>query len=141
MLYSSIIFFNMLPPTSKLIPFSIFTSNNVRAQINVSKSIPFPRSTVEYLTGTGATSTFVDYESVGIVVDVTPRVTQGDMVRIEVSVSSDELGDVISVAGQSYPTTNKRSANATIHVKDGYTVILGGLMRDTIHRSAQRDAT
>ncbi|UCC69415.1 MAG: type II secretion system secretin GspD [Armatimonadota bacterium] len=117
---------------------SIFTSNNVKAQINVSKSIPFPRSTVEYQTGLGATSTFVDYKSVGIVVDVTPRVTQGDMVRMEVSVSSDELGESITVGGETYPTTNQRSANATINVKDGYTVVLGGLMRDTIHRSASR---
>jgi general secretion pathway protein D len=117
---------------------SIFTANNTQARIDVSKSIPFPRSTVEYQTGLGATSTYVDYQSVGIVVEVTPRVTQGDMVRIVVSVRSDELGDSIDVAGQGYPTTNQRIANATLNVKDGYTIVLGGLMRDTVRRSAFR---
>ncbi len=117
---------------------SIFTSSNVEASIDVSKNIPFPRSTVEYQTGLGATSTYVDYQSVGIIVKVTPRVTQGDMVRMEISVRSDELGESIDVAGQGYPTTNQRIAQATLTVKHGYTVALGGLMRDTIRRSAVR---
>jgi len=117
---------------------SIFTANNTKAKIDVSKSIPFPRSTTEYQTGLGATSTYVDYQSVGIVVVVTPRVTQGDMVRMEVDVQSNELGDSIDVAGQGYPTTNQRQANATLTVKDGYTIVLGGLMRDTVRRSAYK---
>jgi len=117
---------------------SIFTANNVLASINVSKKIPFPSSTTEYQTGLGATSTRVDYGDVGIVVRVTPRVTQGDVVRMEISVSSDELGDTIDVAGQGYPTTNQRAANATLNVQSGYTVVLGGLMRDTVRRSAYK---
>lgn len=115
---------------------SIFTANNVLATINVSKTIPFPTSTTEYQTGLGATSTRVNYADVGIVVTVTPRVTQGDLVRMEITVSSDELGDSIDVAGQGYPTTNKRTANATLNIQSGYTVVLGGLMRDTVRRSA-----
>jgi general secretion pathway protein D len=117
---------------------SIFTANNAQANINVSKSIPFPRSTVEYQIGSGATSTQVDYQPVGIVVNVTPRVTQGNMVRMEVAVESNELGESIDVAGQGYPTTNQRTATATLTVKDGHTIVLGGLMRDTVRRSAYK---
>jgi len=116
---------------------SIFTSNNEEATINVSQSIPFPRGTVEYTTG-GALSTYVDYKPVGVVVTVTPRVTQGDTVRMQISVSADELGTSISVAGQEYPSTNTRNATATLNVRDGYTIVLGGLMRDSIRRSATR---
>ncbi len=117
---------------------SVFTSNNEEAAINVSQRIPFPSGTIEYATGEGALSTYVNYEDVGVVVTVRPRVTQGDTVRMEITVSADELGTSISVAGQEYPSTNKRTATATLNVKDGYTIVLGGLMRDSIRRSATK---
>jgi general secretion pathway protein D len=118
---------------------SIFTSNNQKAQIDVSSSRPFPRGSLTTTQGTGAAiSTSIDYQSVGIVLTVTPRVTQGNMVQMEVTVSADEPGASVNVGGQDFPSVNRRQTSASLNIKDGNTIILGGLMRDTITRSSSR---
>ena len=120
---------------------SIFTSNNQRARIDVSSRRPFPRGTLTTTTGTGqqaAVSTSIDYESVGIVLEVTPRVTQGDVVQMEVTVSADEPGPAVNIAGQDYPSVSRRQTQGTPSCKHGYTIVLGGLMRDTISRTSSR---
>lgn len=122
---------------------AIFTANNQLAQITVSSSRPFPTGTLTTPTGTGTTitsviSTSVRYEPVGILLQVTPRVTQGDLVRMDVLVTADDVGSTVTVGGQEFPTTLTRQASATANVKSGNTVVLGGLMRDSIRRSATR---
>ncbi len=117
---------------------SIFTTNNQPATIDVSQQLPFPTGTFQTTTDVGTISTSIGYKSVGIVLDVTPRVTQGDIVQIEVQVSANEPGSEVQVANLSYPTFNQRLAQATINVKAGDTVVLGGLMRESITRTANR---
>ncbi|MGD0110448.1 MAG: type II secretion system secretin GspD [Armatimonadota bacterium] len=118
---------------------SIFTSNNQQAQIDVSSSQPFPQGSLTTSVGTGAAvSTSITYQSVGIVLTVTPRVTQGNMVQMDVSVSADEPGASVNIAGQDYPSVNARRTQANLNVKDGNTIILSGLMRDTITRTGSR---
>jgi general secretion pathway protein D len=117
---------------------SIFTSNNQRATVDISQQIPIPTGTFQTTTGAGTISTSIGYRSVGIVLDVTPRVTQGDVVQMKVSVSADEPGAEVIVADLSYPSINQRLAEATVSVKNGYTVVLGGLMREQIRHSASR---
>ena len=117
---------------------SIFTSNNQPARITVSESRPFPTGTISSSTSGGVISTSIQYLPVGIVLEVTPRVTQGDMVRMEVSVAANEAGESVKIAGQDYPSTKAREANAILSVKNGNTIVLGGLMRDSIERSAER---
>ncbi len=115
---------------------SIFTTNNQEAEINISEQIPIPSGT--FVSATGSQTTDINYESVGIVLGVTPTVTQGDMVRFQVSITANDVGADIQVGDQTYPTILNRSANAMLHVRDGDTVVLGGLMRDTIIRTANR---
>lgn len=117
---------------------SIFTSNNRAARISVSQEIPIPTGTFTTTTGSGTISTSIGYEPVGIVLKVTPRITQGDIVQLEVVISADELGNEITVADQTYPTINQREAEASISVLAGNTVVMGGLMREqVIHSSSQ----
>lgn len=117
---------------------TIFTANNETARTSISQGIPFVTGIIDYPTGVGASSRSVTYEDVGIVLEVTPRVTQGNVVRMDIDVQANELGSSISVAGQDFPSTNQRVARGVVNVKHGYTVVLGGLMRDSIRRSATR---
>ena len=117
---------------------SIFTTNNQRATIDVSQQLPFPTGTFQTTTAAETISTSIGYKSVGIVLDVTPRVTQGDVVQMEVEVSANEPGSEVQVANLSYPSFNQRLTQATVSVRAGETVVLGGLMRETITRSGNR---
>ena len=114
----------------------IFTTNNVEGYITVSSSRPFP--TGSFTSAAGSSTMSVNYQPVGIQLRVTPRVTQSGFVQMQVNVMADEPGLSVIVAGESYPTTNTRQATATLSVADGHTVILGGLMRDGITRTASR---
>jgi type II secretion system protein D len=118
---------------------SIFTSNNVQATIDISQQIPIPTGTFQSTTGVGTISTSIGYRSVGIVLSVTPRVTQGDIVQMDVSLSADEPGAEVVVADLAYPSINQRLAETRgISVRNGYTVVLGGLMRESITHTASR---
>ena len=117
---------------------SIFTSNNQPARIDISKRLPFPTGVFQSTVAAETISTSIDYQSVGIVLDVVPRVTQGDMVQMEITISANEPGESAKIAGQDYPSFNQRMATAVLTVKAGNTVVMGGLMREQIQRSASR---
>ena len=57
---------------------------------------------------------------------------------MDIQVSADEPGLGVEIGGETFPTTNRRVASAIVNVRDGYTVVLGGLMRESISRQAQR---
>ena len=117
---------------------SIFTTSNQAATIDISKQLPFPTGTFQSTTGAGSISTSISYRSVGIVLSVTPRVTQGDVVQMQVEISANEPGSDVVVADLKYPSFNQRLATAVVSVQDGNTVVVGGLMRETIGRTASR---
>ena len=117
---------------------SIFTTSNQSATINISKQLPYPTGTFQSTTGAETISTSISYRDVGIVLSVTPRVTQGDIVHLEVSIEANEPGSEVMVADLKYPSFNQRVATAVVSVKDGNTVVVGGLMRETIGRTASR---
>jgi len=67
---------------------------------------------------------------VGITLDITPHISQGGLVKLEIdSEFSKVIEDVTSVSADT-PTTSKRQATTTISMKDGSTVVIGGLIRD-----------
>ncbi len=121
-------FLNALETDSKFKVLStprIFTSNNVKAEINVSQKVPYVTSQQVSTVG----STFNDYQflDVGIILDVTPRVTSGGQVAMDVTQTANELQGFTSFNA---PIVNNRSAFTTVSVKDGDTVILGGIIRE-----------
>jgi len=117
---------------------SIFTSNNQEAEITVSSSRPFPTGQLTSTTAAGVISTSIRYEPVGIVLRVTPRVTQGDIVRMEIQVNADEVGASVTVGDQEFPSKETRQASATLSCPDGHTVVLGGLMREGVRHNSTR---
>jgi|GEM_PF-1712953 len=117
---------------------SIFTASNQEAQIDISQQLPFPTGTFQSTTAEGTISTSISYRSVGIVLQVTPRVTQGDIVQMDIQIEANEPGSDVQVAGLAYPSFNQRLATATLNVRNGHTIVLGGLMREAITRSASR---
>ena len=108
---------------------SIFTKNNQAATITVADNIPMASGTIQtndYI------NTQIQYQNVGIVLNVTPRVTAGDMVDLDVDIQANEVGNPVSVGGQSYPSTLNREANSSLSVASGHTVVLGGLMKESL---------
>ena len=105
----------------------IFTSNNVKAEINVSQKLPYITSQQTGTTG-GIISNY-QFQDVGVVLTVTPRITSNGQVTMDVIQSADDLAGFTTYNA---PIINHRQASTTVSVKDGETVILGGIIRNTL---------
>lgn len=105
----------------------IFTSNNQQAQINISQSVPYVLSTTTSTTGVNTYNyAFLD---VGIVLTVTPRITSNGYVTMDVTQTANDLQGYTSFNA---PIVNQREAQTTVSVKDGETIALGGIIRNTV---------
>jgi general secretion pathway protein D len=105
----------------------IFTSNNVEAEINISQSIPYVLSTREDNNG-NLTFNYA-FEDVGIILTVTPRITANGYVTLDVIQTANDLQGFTDFNA---PIVNQRQAETTVSVKDGESVILGGIMRSIV---------
>lgn len=70
------------------------------------------------------------YRTVGIIVEMTPRVTYEGDIKLEMSVESSALGPSISVAGQDVPSFSSRKVTTTLRLREGESNLLAGLLRD-----------
>ncbi len=83
----------------------------------------------------GAVSTF-EYKDIGIKLTVEPDIGLGDDVKLKTTLEVSSLGASISVGGLSEPTFNTTTAETTLSLKDGETVIIGGLLENVDGTSA-----
>ncbi|MFI5281398.1 MAG: AMIN domain-containing protein, partial [Gemmatimonadales bacterium] len=112
---------------------NILTTDNEEAEIIVGQNVPFVASRSTSETNLANTFSTIEREDVGITLRLTPQISEGAIVRMalfeEVSaLVQNALLDANAVG----PTTTVRSASTTITVKDGQTVVIGGLISDSI---------
>jgi general secretion pathway protein D len=67
----------------------------------------------------------VEFKDTGIILNVTPRISQNDAVTMDIV---QEISNVSSGANTLTPTISKRSIKSQISVNDQQTVVLGGLI-------------
>ncbi|MBI3947527.1 MAG: type II secretion system secretin GspD [Armatimonadetes bacterium] len=111
----------------------IFTSNNRQAQINISQNVPYVANYRE--TDAGTRTSNIAYLNVGIVLTVTPHITKNGLVNIEVSQEANELQGYTTFQA---PLVSQRSADTAITIRDGETVILGGIIRQQTDESINK---
>ncbi|WP_233214565.1 type II secretion system protein GspD [Rhodopirellula bahusiensis] len=88
---------------------------------------------------TGSNSVFFQQDiqkvDAGIVLDITPHI-RGDEVTIDIEkaeVSEDVRNATSQLSINQYPIINRRSVSTTVTVKDGKTIVIGGLVqRETV---------
>jgi len=108
---------------------NIVTSNHNKAKIVVGENIPFvmqSRITETDPATPTAIRTF-EYRDVGIILEVTPHVSQGGLIRLEINSEFTKFIDTGSLDTQ---RTTKREAQTNITMNSGSTVVIGGLIRD-----------
>lgn len=117
---------------------SILARNNQPATITVGQDVPLVTS-VRYDNFGNAINSY-RYESVGVILRVTPFITQDGMVEMIIAPEISSIDETFSVpisADVSAPVINVRSADTVAVTPDGQTVIIGGLMSDS---KAQNDS-
>lgn len=107
-------------------PHLMVTDNQV-AKINVGSSVPVQGQST--LSGTNVI-TSVNYVDTGVVLSVRPHINSGGLVTLEISQEVSDVQVGVTTIGLNSPTINKRSAQTTVAVQSGDTMVLGGLIKD-----------
>ena len=110
---------------------SILARNNQPAIITLGKEVPFITNT--RYTDAGNQINTIEYEDVGIILEVTPHITPDGLVEMTVAPEISTLtGETVRISDTAYaPVIAKRAAETTVVVPDGMTVVIGGLMEDS----------
>lgn len=113
----------------------ILTTDNKEAKIDVSsQKYVYKGTSYQAVSGTSNYQTVpnVDLQKVGLNLTVTPHINQKKFVVMEIAQKIDSFGDDQTIAGQgTWPTINTREMSASIAVRSGETIILGGLVETT----------
>ena len=112
----------------------IFTSNNIKATIDVSTKVPYITSQSSAVLGAGLISNY-SFLPVGVILTVTPRVTASGEISMDIDQSADDLQGYTSYNA---PIVNHREATTTVSVKNGDTVILGGIIQHNKTRNVSK---
>jgi type II secretion system protein D len=108
---------------------SILTRNNQEAVITVGQEVPFvTNSRIDNTTGD--TINTVQYEDVGIILRVTPFITQDGLVEMIVAPEISAVsGTTVTVSpGVTLNVIDKRAAETVVVTSHATTVVIGGLM-------------
>ncbi|MFC1794270.1 type II secretion system secretin GspD [Planctomycetota bacterium] len=111
----------------------VTTSNHNTANIIVGENIPFVRESRITETSDFITPTVIDtfeYKDVGIILEITPHISQDGLVRLEIDSEFTKLVEGVTGASINTPTTAKRQVQTVVSMKSGSTIVIGGLIRD-----------
>jgi general secretion pathway protein D len=111
---------------------SIMTSENKKAVINVSTSVPIVTSqqvpvATGGITGNSITQS-VEYKDAGIILTVTPRIGEQGTVALDVKQEVNDVGDNEPPPINS-PRFRKREAETSVVLLNNQTLVLGGLIQ------------
>jgi general secretion pathway protein D len=105
---------------------------------NLGDEIPVPSTTFSPLV-TGGTAfnpmTSFSYRSVGVNLEVTPRVTYDGDIILDLMVESSTKAADVNVAGQNLPSFGSRKVTTKMRLRDGESNMLAGLLRDDERKS------
>ena len=111
----------------------VITANQKEASIKQGVEIPYQQSA-----SSGATT--IQFKEAVLELTVTPQITPDNNIIMDLTVSKDNVGEIISTGGLggTVPSIDTRSVETQVLVADGQTVVLGGIYeterRETISK-------
>jgi general secretion pathway protein D len=122
---------------------NLLTLDNYQAKIVVGQNVPFVTgsftTTATVATpATGAVNPFqtIERKDVGLTLRIKPQISEGSTVRLEIYQEVSDIAPSL-LTGASDLITNKRSIETKVIVDDGSTIVLGGLIQNTLNETTQ----
>ncbi len=107
----------------------LVTSDNKAANISIADEIPIESSTITTPTaGQPLTQTTIEYRSVGIKLDIVPKINSDNFVNLKISQEISSQGPFVG----STPSFSTRLLNTEVVLKDNQVLVMGGLMRTDV---------
>ena len=105
------------------------TIEGQKASLNIGDRIPVITSS-EY-TEEGKEEVEVDYQEMGIDLELTPNITSNNKILIDLKPKIEHFSNWVEVGGDRYPETSIKNLETKVEVKDGETIAIGGLIQHT----------
>lgn len=97
----------------------VMTTDRVKATILQGVQIPYTTQTANTLN--------TNFKDAVLELDVTPQITPGGSVIMDLIINDDSQGQTITTGGQQNVAINKKGLTAKVQVEDGETLVLGGV--------------
>ena len=106
----------------------LITSDNKEASISIVDDIPIQSSVITTPTGgTTLTQSTIEFRSVGIKLNIVPKINSDNFVNLKIDQEISSLGPFI----QDTPSFITRTIKTEVVLKDNQILVMGGLMRTT----------
>ncbi|HUS23684.1 MAG TPA: type IV pilus secretin PilQ [Candidatus Binatia bacterium] len=110
----------------------VVTTNSKQASIEQGVEIP-------YLQASSSGAANVAFKKAVLSLQVTPQITPDDRIKMDLAVQNDSKGqDVNSGTGGTIPSIDARRVNTQVLVRNGETVVLGGVYQQTVSSSVTK---
>lgn len=100
----------------------VVTGDKQTAVIRSGSEIPFQEASAS-----GATTTA--YREATLRLEVTPQITPDDHIILDLAVNQDAVGEVVAFGASSAPTIDVTEVQTQVLVKNGETIVLGGIFQ------------
>jgi Flp pilus assembly secretin CpaC len=108
-----------------------------KVTLNLGEEVPVPSTTFTPLATGGAAAnplTSYGYRAIGIIVDMTPRVTYTGEIILDLTLENSARGQDTNIAGQNLPAFTSRKVTTRLRLRDGESNLLAGLLREDERR-------
>src|SRR6266545_4845041 len=123
---------------------NLLTLDNYQAKIVIGQNVPFVTGSFASATtvaagGVGAVNPFqtIERRDIGLTLRIKPQISEGSAIRLEIYQEVSSI-DPTARAGASDLVTTKRSLETKVVVDDGNTIVLGGLIQNTLTVTTQQ---
>ena len=103
----------------------ISTLDNTEAVVNIGSKIPYA---VPVSTASTSTQWAVQYIDAGVTLKITPRLGEDGTITASIHPEVSSVSEWRTTPAGEFPVISTRNADAVVHVKDGETIIIGGLI-------------
>lgn len=104
------------------------TMDNVESYIDIGQRFPVVKELVTQPNGQVIPK--FDFEPISIKLTVTPHITTGKFITMDIEQTIDDLQKTIKQQDFELPIIENRKAKTSVMVEDGQTIIIGGIMKD-----------
>jgi general secretion pathway protein D len=113
---------------------TLLATDNTAATITVGGSYPVPTGSVTGVTTGGEVINTIQYAETGVILNVTPHINAGGLVRLELEQTIRQVstpatvGAVTTSTSSTAPTFTERNIKTTLLAQNGSTVVIGGII-------------
>lgn len=110
---------------------SVMVMDNQEAKMQVGDEVPIPTTQQQGTSVTDRIINQIEYKKTGVQLSVTPRVTPGGLVQLDINQEvSSVIRDDASASTNNAPSFRTRTITSNVAVRSGQAVVLGGLIQD-----------